>query len=389
MNRIAGIAGGFVRRAATTAEDPAAVATLSARLGPGPFALVLLFASPSADLVRIAAQAAPAFPGARIAGCTTAGEISEAGYDDGSVVALALSAAHFAAETVVIERLRRFDPAELGRAIAEARERLAAAHPEFPHEFALLLVDGLSIMEDQLAARLSAGLGSAPLIGGSAGDGTRFRETLVIAGDRPLGDAAVVSLVRGDCPVRVFSVDHLEPTERRMVVTEADPVRRIVRRINAEPAAREYARLLGKDPGQLTAFTFAAHPLVVRMGPRRHVRAIQQVSPNGDLIFFAAIDEGVVLTLAEPGDMAAHLSAELARLSETARPAAILAFDCLLRRLEAQEKQMTGAVSEVLRRHGVVGFSTYGEQRGPIHVNHTMTGVAFYPPGTRLAATGG
>jgi len=34
----------------------------------------------------------------------------------------------------------------------------------------------------------------------------------------------------------------------------------------------------------------------------------------------------------------------------------------------------------VLRRHNVRGFSTYGEQLGALHVNHTMTGVAFYPP---------
>ena len=374
----------FVRRASTPAEDPEAIATLARALGPGPFALVLIFASPEADLARLPAEAARAFPGAAIAGCTTAGEITGAGYEDGAVVAIGFAAEQFAAETVAIRDLRHLDAGDLAAALGRARERLAAAHPEFSEEFALLLVDGLSVMEDELAARLAAGLGSAPLIGGSAGDGARFGRTFVMAGDALLGDAAVVSLVRSACPVRVFSVDHLEPTGRRMVVTEADPRRRIVRRINAEPAAREYARLLGKDPQQLTPFTFAAHPVVVRVGERHHVRAIQQVGADGDLLFFAAIDEGVVLTLAEPRDMASHLAGELERLSRPGRPLAILAFDCVLRRLEAQEKQQLGAVSELLRRHGVTGFSTYGEQRGPIHVNHTMTGMAFYPPGARL-----
>ena len=85
----------------------------------------------------------------------------------------------------------------------------------------------------------------------------------------------------------------------------------MVRQINAEPAAQEYARLLGKDPAQLTTFTFAAHPVVVRIGGRHHVRAIQRVAENGDLVFFSAIDEGLVLTLAEPQDMAAHLDEAL------------------------------------------------------------------------------
>jgi hypothetical protein len=180
--------------------------------------------------------------------------------------------------------------------------------------------------------------------------------------------------------LRVFKFDHLRPTGTRMVVTEADPARRVVRRINAEPAAQEYARLLGKDPGQLTPFIFAAHPVVVRVGGQHHVRAIRQVEPNGDLIFYSAIDEGLVLTLAEPQDMAAHLEAELSGLARGGAPAAILACDCILRRMEAQERQVSGALSEILRRHNVVGFSTYGEQLGAMHVNQTLTGVAFYPP---------
>ena len=34
----------------------------------------------------------------------------------------------------------------------------------------------------------------------------------------------------------------------------------------------------------------------------------------------------------------------------------------------------------MLQAHGVVGFSTYGEQLNSMHVNQTMTGVAIYPP---------
>jgi hypothetical protein len=195
-----------------------------------------------------------------------------------------------------------------------------------------------------------------------------------------LSNAAVLMMVRTDCRARVFSLDHLRPTDRRMVVTEADPKRRIVRQINAEPAAREYARLLGKDPGALDTFTFAAHPVVVRIGGRHHDRAIQRVAPNGDLVFFSAIDEGVVLTLAEPQDMVGHLEAELSGLARGGAPMAILACDCILRRLEAMEKQRSTALSDVLRRFRVYGFSTYGEQLNSMHVNHTMTGVALYRP---------
>lgn len=365
------------------ADDPAAAAALCRGLGPGPFALVILFVSPGADLARLqGAMAAALGDGTRVIGCTTAGEIA-GGYAEGRIVAVGLPAAHFAAETLLIPDLGRLDPDALIGAMIRARGALARARPGWEHEFAFLMVDGLSAKEDELAAALASGLGPVPLFGGSAADGTRFRETFVLHDGRVLRHAAVLAMVRTDCPVRVFKTDHLHPSATRMVVTEADPARRIVRRINAEPAALEYARLVGKDPGQLSPFIFAAHPVVVRIGGRHHVRAIRQVEPNGDLIFYSAIDEGLVLTLAEPADMVAHLETELAALSRAVAPAAILACDCVLRRMEAEERQVAGRLSDILRRYHVTGFSTYGEQLNAMHVNQTLTGVAIYPPGSR------
>lgn len=363
------------------ADRADAAQRLAHALGPGPFALVILFISPQADLPRLARQAGRAFGATPVIGCTTAGEISSDGYAEGEIVAVGLPARHFAAELMAIPDLHAINAHDVIATLGRARQRLARMRPEWPQEFAFLLVDGLSAREDALTSALAAGLGPVPLFGGSAGDGVKFERTFVLHDGAGLQNAAVLAFLRTDCPVRVFNLDHLQPTETRMVVTEADPAHRIVRRINAEPAALEYARILGKDPGQLDPFTFAAHPVVVRIGGKHHVRAIQQVAPNGDLIFFSAIDEGLVLTLAEPRDMVSHLGDQLDGLARPAAPQAILACDCILRRMEAQEKQMTGAISDLLRRHHVVGFSTYGEQLNGMHVNQTMTGVAIYRPG--------
>lgn len=367
-------------RAHAEAQDPEAFAKLAAALGPGPFALIVLFLSPDTPLAGLPDRTAAAFGPAPVVGCTTAGEIGPRGYTEGGIIALGLPAADFAAETLLVPDLQVIEAQALVGDVIRARQRLAAQRPDWDSEFAFLMVDGLSVKEDELTAALAAGLGPVPLFGGSAGDGTRFDATYVLHGGQLRQNIASLCLIRTRCPVRVFSLDHLRPSDQRMVVTEADPERRLVRQINAEPAAQEYARLLGKDPGQLTTFTFAAHPLVVRIGGRHHVRAIQRVAPNGDLVFFSAIDEGLVLTLAEAQDMAVHLEGELTALARDAQPAAILACDCVLRRIEAEERQLFGKISDILRRHHVTGFSTYGEQLGAVHVNQTMTGVAIYPP---------
>lgn len=369
-----------LRIAEAVADDPSAVAQLARMLGPGPFALVVVLASPQADLGALAPALAREFAPSPVIGCTTAGEIAAGGYAEGMIVAAALPSAHFRADTMLVEDLTRIDAQTMIGDLIRARGALQRLSPDWPHEFAFLMVDGLSTMEDALASALATGLGSMPLFGGSAADGTRFLETLVLHDGRVLRNAAVLALVRTACPVRVFKFDHFQPTSTRMVVTRADPARRIVHEINADPAAHEYARLLGKDPAQLTPFTFAAHPVVVRIGGTHHVRSIRQVEENGDMIFYSAIDEGLVLTLAEPLDMVAHLAEQFDGLARPAPPLAILACDCVLRRMEAQEKQLSGRLSDILRANRVIGFSTYGEQFNAMHVNQTITGVAFYDP---------
>ncbi|AOF93907.1 FIST N-terminal domain-containing protein [Sinorhizobium sp. RAC02] len=377
----------YISRAFVSAHSDRPVEQLAAGLGPGPFSLVLLFVSSEADVAGFVADTARIWQGARIVGCTTAGEISGAGYDEGSIVAIGFHARHFAAETLLVPDLSQLVATDLSEALLHIRHSLARDHGHLPEEFALLLVDGLSAREDELASALAAGTGMMPLIGGSAGDGANFRETLVFDGEQLLANAAVISIMRGACPLRAFKMDHIRPTERRMVVTQADSAARIVRQINAEPAVHEYARLIGMQPESVDILTFAIHPLTVRMGERHHVRAIQRVLPSGELLFFSAIDEGMVLTIAEPNNLVDHLASELQALTRPGNPVAVLGFDCILRRVEAQEKQMTGRVSELLRKHGVIGFSTYGEQIGPMHINHTMTGFAFYPPGTVVSGS--
>lgn len=368
-----------VTLAQTRCDDPDIADRIQAQLGAGPFGLVCLFVSPEADFHTLVAEASARFGASDVVACTTAGELGRNGYEEEQVIALGFHADHFNVLSYAIENLDEIDEQHVADRLIEARLALAQQSPDWTSDFAFLLVDGLSLREEQLTAFLASGLGPTPLFGGSSGDGTRFGETLIARNGRIMKDAAVVVLARCDRPVRVFSLDHLVPTEQRMVVTSASPEQRVVHEINAEPAALEYARLLGLDPHQLDQFTFAEHPVVVRLGDVHHVRAIQQVRENHDLVFFSAINEGMVLTLATHDDIVAHLDRGLSDLGKHGKPEFILGCDCILRRIEAGRSQRSHEVSKVLRDHNVIGFSTYGEQIGGLHVNQTLTGVAIYP----------
>ncbi len=173
-----GALGALVPRASVSVDAPNPVRRLEEALGPGPFALVVLFVSPDADLDALALRLPGRFGGAPVIGCSTAGEISGIGYTEGEIVAVGLPVAHFAADVLLVPDLSVLErDAMIGRLI-RSRQGLAEQAPGWEGEFAFLMVDGLSMREDELTAALASGLGPVPLFGGSAGDGTRFRATL-------------------------------------------------------------------------------------------------------------------------------------------------------------------------------------------------------------------
>lgn len=371
----------IVRRVISRSTDARkSAADILSGVADADLAALVVFCTPGTDCGTLSRLLSEALPGVSVFGCTTAGEIGPGGYCEGTVVGVGLPRSHFCVETVLLENVSSISTPALSERTLQAMHGLARQEVDWEHEFAFLLVDGLSMKEDQLAAALVRVLQNTQLFGGSAGDGLAFEETRVFCDGAVHSNAAILSLIRTRCPFTVFRFDNFQPTDVRMVVTDAEPEKRLVKEINAEPAAKEYARLVGKRTDQLSPRTFAAHPVVVRVGGRHHVRAISQVEETGHLRFLSAIDEGLVLTVATGHDLVSHLKRSLDELSMPRPPDTILACDCILRRLDAQSQGNAQEVSALLDDHGVVGFSTYGEQVNGIHVNQTFVGIALYPP---------
>ena len=69
----------LIRSATIEAGRRDAVAALAQALGQGPFALVILFISPLADMAALIAGLDAVFPDTPVMGCTTAGEIGRDG----------------------------------------------------------------------------------------------------------------------------------------------------------------------------------------------------------------------------------------------------------------------------------------------------------------------
>ncbi|OZC35587.1 GfdT protein [Marinobacter vinifirmus] len=373
-----------VKTASTSVRDPELAAVALARqLRHEHLGCVLFFCSVEYDLTRLGPALKMAFPGIRVVGCTSAGEITSEGYGRGCISALGFDARYFAIDCALISELERFTLQDAQQVIDGLLStcRDARLAPVKGNTFAITLLDGLSSREELVLATLNAALGTIPQFGGSAGDDERLADTHVFFDGHFHSAAATVVLVNTPLDFRVFSTHHMRDQADKLVVTRACPESRTVFELNAEPAADVYARSVGVPVEQLDRRVFALQPLGVRVGGNYFVRSIQRVNPDGSLTFYCAVETGIVMTVMEPGSLLDSVRAQIeASERVVGKPLVTLACDCFLRRLEAELTGQLDDVTGFLRQHKVVGFNTYGEQFNGMHINQTFTGVVIGQP---------
>lgn len=376
-----------VRTASVSLTEPAlAAAHLARQLQHDNLGCVLFFCSVEFDLERLGPAMQAAFPRTQVYGCTSAGEITDQGYDRGSISALGFDARFFAIDCALIDEFDGFTLQDaqsvIDRLLNTCREARLA--PVRGNTFAITMLDGLSSREELVLATLNSALGSIPQFGGSAGDDERLAGTHVFFDGRFHSSAATVMLVNTTLDFRVFSTHHMQALSEKLVVTRACPQTRTVFELNAEPAAEVYARTVGVPVDQLDRRVFAMQPLGVNVGGNYFVRSVQRVNADGSLTFYCAVETGIVMTAMSPGSLLESVRAQLEASERiVGKPLVTLACDCFLRRLEAELTDQLDSVSTFLQEHRVVGFNSYGEQFNGMHINQTFTGVVIGQPESR------
>lgn len=366
----------LVKRTARTAQtDPElAVTEVSTALDGGNGAsVVIFFCSPKYDLEKLGASLASSFH-CPLVGCTSSGQIGPEGFQRDGIVAVGLWSNELRVHPLPIVGL-----AECREKIPALRDALASKLKMPDAEtYGFLLVDGLSLAEEQVAQTLYEGMGHMQIVGGSAGDDLAFDKTHVYTDGRFLRDAAVFSVLETTLPVRALKFQHFEATDKRLVITSADPARRVVYEINGEPAAQFYADAIGVTIEDLTASTFSNHPFVLSIAGEPYVRSPHRKNEDGSLSFLCSMETGMVLSIGRAVDATQTIETSFARVHEQLpKLEIVLGCDCILRRLEFEATDSVKSVGKLLAENRVVGFSTYGEQFNGIHINQTFTGLAI------------
>ncbi len=363
-------------RVAATLEDDAASAAdeLAAALGPEDARTVLFFASFRYAFGKLAALMAERFPHALTVGCTTAGEIGPAGCTDGGVSAVALTGPSCAAATIIDLATFRFEDGDA--IVRDLTEQLGAKLSPGEHVF-VTLTDGLSGMEEILVASLGTYAPGVRLVGGSAADDMKFVETWVAVGENARTGSAVILLLQPSVPFHTFHLHHFEPTEVRVVVTQADPQRRLIHELDGRTASVTLARHMGipveKIEEQRSFPTFAFH-----VGDHYYMRSVMTIQ-DGSLLMGGAVEEGAILRLMRALDLveATYGGVKRAIAVLPGQAQGMILFNCAGRMLEAKVAHRVDELYEAMAPIPAAGFTTYGEQYGPMQVNHTLTGLVL------------
>ncbi|WP_028580830.1 FIST N-terminal domain-containing protein [Desulfogranum japonicum] len=339
--------------------------------------LALAFCSPKCDLEQVAEQLRGSFT-CPVIGCTTAGEIiPQQGYIEHSLALLSLRSPDIEVRQYTVHDLHAFSLDDGKNLRGQILKGFGLEILDPCTMFALLIIDGLSGAEERLSSLLAWTLSPMKIVGGSTGDDLWYQNTAVYSQGRFSKGIATLTVFRTRRSFRLFRVHHFQPTETKLVITEADPLTRQICEINGYPAVEEYARLIGCSVKDLESRDqYVLHPLLIRIGGEYFVRSIFEIKGNNTLQLACALDPGTVLTLGKSGDIVGITEQVFRDARESLGSChLIIGFDCVQRRLEIQEKNLMQPMNQLMQEYHFFGFSSYGEQYQGLHINHTSTGV--------------
>lgn len=329
--------------------------------------LVLVFGAPAFFEATdgAARNLAALFPGAVIAGCSTAGEISAHGVEENSCVVTAARFAATALHAASCKLSGMDDSRAAGRRLAE---RLAPQRPTA----VLVLGQGVDINGSALIEGMAEVLGEdVAITGGLAGDNAAFKRTWVVGPDGVASDTVVAVGFAGEkLNFAHGSFGGWEPFGPARKVTRC--AGNVLFELDGEPALAVYKRYLGDHADGLPAsgllFPFSILGEDERaIGLIRTILAVNEA--DGSLVLAGEIQSGGYLKLMHASTDGLVNGAEAAAKAAHSMRAAsgdslAILVSCVGRKLVMGDRvdEEVEAVGDVFGAQATLtGFYSYGE----------------------------
>jgi methyl-accepting chemotaxis protein len=333
-----------------------------------------------------------------IVGCTSAGQFSDQeAVKKGICCALIASDSHqfFSG----IGQGLKNSPIQ---AIEEAVREFPPHVPNYPHQAAMLFVDGLAGKGEEAVLAAASLLGpKVKFAGGAAADNFNFKDTVVLGNNQALSDAVSICLIASQKPIIISAKHGHKPISAPLRVTRSEG--NILYEVEGRPPLevwkehlREKLKAKGIDVDRLTSKELSKVLLKYEAGlltgdAEYKIRFPASCNPDGSFNFVCSMLEGSVITIMDSEEkdqiQSARQAAEMAlEAAKGIELAGAVIFDCACRAMILREqfgKTTIETNKEIFSNLPFIGCETYGEiamDMGQLSGFHNTTTVIMLFP---------
>lgn len=316
--------------------------------------------SDRANITRISTS----FPKAKIAYCSTAGEIYDTQVNDNtiSIVAIQFDSTQIKSQSIDIDNFTNS---------FEAGKKLVSGFDPNGLRYIFVLSDGSKVNGSELVKGMNDIIGDKiPITGGLAGDGPYFESTLIGLNEQPASGKIIAIAFYGDkLKISHSSMGGWEPFGLERIVTKSSSNELF--EIDGKNALALYKDYLGKYiedlPGSALLF-----PLSVKLNDSENslVRTILSINTKDQSMLFAGdIPEGSKVRFMKANfDRLIDAASQAANISLTnfnnINPELAILVSCVGRKIILTDRidEEVEAIKEVLGNKTIItGFYSYGE----------------------------
>lgn len=323
------------------------------------------------------------FPESEVIGTSTAGEIDMSGFKNDSVVLTTMSDSGTKVKGVLIENGSKYPVAyndEIENALASCgiRPGDSLSHK---NAFAITFINGVYNAEETILSNFYSIIKNDDfkLAGGTAGFTGAEAKTFVSCNGKTTQDGAVMLFVKTPCKFDLRQEDIFNPTGKTIYVTQSDPVKREIYKINGRPAKEVYAQHLGVSERQAENMTFE-NPFGRHINGALHIAALAGFGADRSISTFARIVPNSTLEMMHIGDAEEKCDETCSAIKAAVpNPKFVLMMSCITRTMYFERENLSGKIIGKYKKAfpTFCGFSCYGEQLGKVHCNQTLVTVAI------------
>ncbi|MFM2476816.1 methyl-accepting chemotaxis protein [Celerinatantimonas sp. MCCC 1A17872] len=291
-----------------------------------------------------------------------------------------------------IKLLEPSAPQVTAKRVEFIQKQLADVKPPFSidshNTVALTYFDGLTSSENFFTQALYQ-INTLPcyFIGGSAGGKLDFTQASVALNGKVLAQSAVLVFCKVAPEYRygILKTHNFEPSGFSLDVAEFDPFSRTLKAVLSkqktlispvEALCSYFHCNKEKLNDALNGFSFGVY-----IGSSIYIRSIAAINDDGSITYFSDLEFGEQLLLVKAHNFVETTQRDYDAFlrDKPAKPVAMIANDCILRRLNNDNNLKNLHCFDDICASG---YSSFGEMLG-VHQNQTLTALAFFKVGSQ------